>query len=202
MTESAGSGGGEDAFTLLELLVAMVIVSLMTAYAFDVISRFKDIRRIEVAAAEEQAVQMARKHLRTTIGGMRARFKQTSGVQGELVFRGGKDSLMLSNTLDERLVFGGLHDVTYRVVEGTLSLDVSHLQASASQRQNVLLANVASVTFRYFGRMDDQLSPSWHDEWTAQKLPSLIRIVAEMKNSDGARWLPLDIAIEAAAPTN
>jgi prepilin-type N-terminal cleavage/methylation domain-containing protein len=198
----------EDGFTLIELLVSMVIVSLMSVYAFSLISRLKDIHRIEKTIAEEQIIQVARDHLRNTIGGSRIRFNSADAGQGQLVFFGQSGQVTVSNTMDERLVFGSLYNMTYRAEAGALVLDLTTEQSPpAPQEPTILLKNVSSLSFRYFGHKQNEPKPVWHDLWSEKQLPLLVEISVKFGNSSTQKWSPLIVALNASIsastkPTN
>jgi prepilin-type N-terminal cleavage/methylation domain-containing protein len=190
---------GEDGFTLVELLVSMALVSLMSAYAFNLISRFRDVRRIEIMTLQMDILASARIHLHQAIGGTRSRFKRLDAVRGEMVFHGTKDSLTVSNTLDQRVVFGGLHDISYKLIDGSLTLDLGEQQTTAER--NVLIKNVSALTFRYYGRLPTDSASKWHETWSAQTLPKLVRIEIKTDGESNVQWQPLDVALEVAAHT-
>lgn len=49
---------------------------------------------------------------------------------------------------------------------------------------SVLVANVSSVSFSYFGAQSDFATPRWEDSWDYQRLPLLVRL--RMKAADGS----------------
>jgi prepilin-type N-terminal cleavage/methylation domain-containing protein len=208
MNRFRASEANEDGFTLIELLVSMVIVSLMSVYAFNLISRLKDIHRIEQTIAEEQIIQVARDHLRNVIGGSRTRFNSADAGLGQLVFFGQSDRVTVSNTMDERLVFGSLYNITYRADAGALVLNMTTEESPPlRQEPTILLKDVNSLSFRYFGQKQNEPTPAWHDSWSEKQLPLLVEIKLEFGNNSTQKWSPLIVALEASitsgiTPTN
>jgi prepilin-type N-terminal cleavage/methylation domain-containing protein len=190
----------QSGFTLLELLVSMLVVSLMATYALNLISRFKDIRRIELVASNQQSVQNARDHLRKVISGARARFKQLETGSIELKFKGAQESLTLSNVISEQLVFGNLHELTYRVVGSDLVLELDTDQNSQvdPQLKTVLLKDVESVSFRYFGTKQNETAATWHSLWSEKSLPQLVEIDVQRSDISTASWPRFVVALETA----
>jgi prepilin-type N-terminal cleavage/methylation domain-containing protein len=180
----------EYGFTLLEMLVSLTVLAVMAGYAVNVIGRFADMRRIETATQQRQVLVTARRHLRDTIGGARVRFDPAE--VGSTYFKGSVDSLTISNVLDERLVFGGLQNITYRLFEGNLAFDINGLKQN---RANVLLSDVDQLRFTYFGQPSSGLPKTWQDTWTSKELPDLVRINFTMKTETGLPSQQLDIAL-------
>ena len=58
----------------------------------------------------------------------------------------------------------------------------------AAEQKSVLIPNIESVSFAYFGSETDFADPKWTDEWTYQnRMPNLIRV--RVRAADGS-YLP------------
>jgi prepilin-type N-terminal cleavage/methylation domain-containing protein len=190
----------QSGFTLIELLVAMALVSLMAAYAFDLVSRIKDIRRIEKSVTLREELTSARNHFQDVISGSRLRFQVTNANEFEIIFRGSQNIFTTSNTLDEQVVFGNLHNLTYSIHDGNLVFDIGDAKQVGNKRSNILLKQVTGIRFSYFGQKQNDAEPKWHPDWEEKALPRLVRIEVEMDRNSGLTWLPMDIAMRAANP--
>ena len=69
-----------------------------------------------------------------------------------------------------------------------------------TNRRSKLVANVAAVTFAYYGDGgDDPRRPQWQNGWpAAQRLPSLVRIDVKFANGDARIWYRLQVPLQLA----
>jgi len=61
----------------------------------------------------------------------------------------------------------------------------------------VLLEDVDSVAFSYFGSDNDMSDPRWSDTWTQPRIPQLIRMI--VRNSDGTMLPTMTFRVELGA---
>jgi hypothetical protein len=56
--------------------------------------------------------------------------------------------------------------------------------------RHVLVRNIKSVSFRYFGRGEIKAQPAWHSAWTrTDAMPSLVEIAVARDDSQGGSFV-------------
>ena len=177
-------------FTLIELVVAMVILGAMMLLLYsglsfamrswdagDAVGRVAADRRIGEAFVRREMGEL-----------FPMRWKDSTRLR--LAFEGKKDSVRFVSTRPAGISMGGLALVGINV-EGDARRGERHLvmrraipddnadsfdpldQAEAT----TVIANVDSVAFEYFGAESDFNDPAWQDEWTFQgRIPQIIRM--------------------------
>ncbi len=179
---------GIEAFTLVEMLVAMALLSLMAAYAFMAISGMSRAKTIEAQMAMRGDAVAVERHLRQTIGDMRNVFRNDEAGASELAFVGQANSLEFVAPLNDRIAQGGLYALRYGPSKDGLLLSFEVFRPNnkiIEYRSNeLLLRDVTGVTFRYFGDSQDGKPAVWHSTWTnIPALPSLIEVSVKRGDS-------------------
>ena len=177
-------------FTLIELVVAMTILGTMMLLLYSGLSfglRSWDAGDAVGRVAADRRIGEA--FVRRELGELfPMRWKDSTRLR--LAFEGGKDRLRFVSTRPAGIAMGGLalvgieaqgdarrgerHLVMRRAVpdESADSFDPLD-QAEAT----VVIANVDSVSFQYFGAENDFTDPAWQDEWTYQgRIPQMVRV--------------------------
>ena len=177
-------------FTLVELVVAMVILGAMMLLLYSGLSfamRSWDAGDAVGRVAADRRIGEA--FVRRELGELfPMRWKDSTRLR--LAFEGGRDRLRFVSTRPAGISMGGLalvgieaqgdarrgerHLVMRRAVpdENGDSFDPLD-QAEAT----VVIANVDSVSFQYFGAENDFTDPTWQDEWTFQgRIPQMVRL--------------------------
>lgn len=202
-------------FTLIEVLIAMTLLSVMVTLLFSSLrtaAQSWNAGENKVAEVNTKAVvyQFFKRHL-TTIRPLPMLNNEQNVVQdARQVFQGFTQSLRFAAALPAASARKGLQIFT--IVPdptNTSSLLVSlvpYRQTEADQdwnaeRPEVLLENIAQLRFSYFGQVEDMGATQWRDEWTFDRLPSLIKV--SIKLADGSYWpemvFPLKITQSAGA---
>lgn len=171
----------DDGFTLVELLVALALIAILSVYCLDSLRRLQDIRRIEASVAQNEERDAGRAFLRKIISGARMSSATTPvGVQSASL-RGDMQSLSIVNTLDDRLVRGGLYELTFNFDNGSGSLflmrvPVGQDSADAAGERQTIMKDLASASFQYFGKATEADDRLWHDAWQSPWLPEAIKL--------------------------
>ncbi|WP_119681578.1 prepilin-type N-terminal cleavage/methylation domain-containing protein [Indioceanicola profundi] len=177
----------EQGFTLVELLVAMLLLSLLgvvLAAAFQLatnhVGRYAD--RLDGAGR----LAAAQSFLRTRIAA--ADPAVPISWSGDIIlFDGAADHLSFVGPAPQSVPAGGLQ--VYAVTANERGLVITWqpytgLPPGKAERETVLHAGIISVRFAYFGRVRDEAGLSWHNSWRdATALPLLVRI--DMADADG-----------------
>jgi len=182
MTDSRREAG----FTLLELLVAMVLLGLLTMALFSSM-RFG----VQVWARSQHALSGTNQlhQLQTALSDELTRaypMFETSGTEAEITFDG--TSQTMSYLVPSTNVPGALERVFVDLQGEPGDADLvrtSQLELGGQLHRTVLAKHVTSFTLAYFGKLGDQ-SALWQKEWRHRtKLPELVRVMLE--SSDGSR---------------
>jgi general secretion pathway protein J len=207
----------EDGFTLLEMLVALVLLSL-TAALLTVSLRtgrtaLNAVSRIHVT----MPIAATQSYLRQAFAQTFAQPRNATANSSTGNFYGTPQSVTFSTSHAPQGQFEGLYRVEIGLValdqRGTFDLNIAQVlwrpPATDStpppliRRTTQLIGNVASAGFAYYGDMDDNAGASWHNNWShAVKIPSMVALDVTFAASDPRRWdrliLPIYMA-EAAA---
>ncbi|WP_056503945.1 type II secretion system protein [Aureimonas sp. Leaf454] len=179
--------GPEAGMTLVELLVAMALLSLIALFALQGIGSLRWAAPIagRLDAAEEASLVAA--HLRRTFGEAVALLPD--GTPAALI--GTPDSVRFLAPADPLLESGGIAAITLSVepaADDTLVLaerrKPSRLQQDEKRDANILLRGVKALRLAY-GATNEDGSPEWRADWSDPALgtPALVRI--ELERADG-----------------
>jgi type II secretion system protein J len=185
-------------FTLLELMIAMTILSMLSLSLYGVIS----LGATSAGAGERRSEQTRR--YRTAVGVMLRQLRSAAPVYianddeddeqqvpAKPYFLGEKDSLEFATAAPQGANAAGLALVHYWVEDGKLMMsetpyflayDEKGLEdyAEALTLQTTLLYDVKDLTFEF--QRSDYESEEWEDEWDASDedaLPAGVRITME-----------------------
>jgi prepilin-type N-terminal cleavage/methylation domain-containing protein len=194
----------DDGFTLVEMLVALALLGLMTAYAVGALRSLGQIARVgeDIEAAAE--VEAVARHLRQTIADARAVFAPGDDDDQRLVFTGRGDRLSFVTVLNDRLERGGLYLLDYGVEADTGELtlrrrvyrpDVEAIGDAAKLR---LLGNVERIEFTYCETRCVAAS-DWRNNWNiADRFPGLVRVAVRFRQGDRRQWRETVVPLAAA----
>lgn len=192
--------GNEDGFTLLEMLVALVLLSMLLAGLFAGLWYGVRAQGSGEAAAERlEQMSALQGVLRAGLGGAVA---TQDGAGNAPVFQGTSESVTFVAPLPARLGLGGLHLLRIGRNEDRLSLrwrpyrEEETTGDEAAHRLSILADHVTAVRFSYFGSLDGEEPPGWHDAWEgADHLPALVRL--RLAFADSASIPELVVALRA-----
>jgi prepilin-type N-terminal cleavage/methylation domain-containing protein len=195
-------------FTLVELLVAITLFALLSVMLFGGL-RFG----MQATARMDWTAEIAAAtgFLRSQLADAQPLEKDEGGGRKSVAFEGDRDSLEFVVLPPAFLAQGGWHTlhlgveredgrdllvVRWRVVRPDQETD-----AVSPPEASVLLGDVRTVEFAYFGTLVDGDQPEWHAQWRgANTLPQLVRFSVSF--ADGRQAPDLIVALRAAAPSN
>jgi len=192
----------EQGLTLLEVLIAFVLLSLVALLAADGLSF--GARAWETAREKGgtgQDVQIIQSQLQTHVASAVARLPLALKAEGTPAFAGGGERLVFTSPAPAALAMGGLARFTLAtepMAQGgkrlvlVLTPEATGFAAPPKDPatwRSILLEEVESVAFAYFGRAEGQSEPRWYDRWeNDQRLPQLVRMTVEFPARDGRVW--------------
>jgi general secretion pathway protein J len=190
-------------FTLLELIVAMLLLALMSALLYGSLSLSANSwDRGEAKAGQSSDMRLTEEFLRQALAAQHPLLFHKV-VDQPLYFLGTRDSLSFAAALPAR-AGGGMYyfqialtpaDQTSRLTLARLWPDyaATSLPEFGNAEKSVLADDVAELRFAYFGRDPDSneaATATWRDRWDDPHiLPTLIRM--DVKLAKGAAWPPL-----------
>ncbi len=201
-------------FTLLELIIALMLLALMSAVMFGSLSMAgRTWDGGEAKVAEVSAMRQAQEFLREQLSMRQAQEFLREQLSAEyplrmrkvaelpLLFAGERDEMRYAAALPPRVVDGGVYyfrlavaksgDKSQLIVERLIP-DATALQEPEFRdaERSVLADGIAELRVSYFGRdpdVGDTEMPTWRDRWAdRQRLPLLVRI--EVKPEKGPAW--------------
>jgi len=196
--------GNEAGFTLVELLVALALFSLLTTVLFENV-RFGLTARLHGSVHAEQLERtiVAQDYLRQTIGNIYPMLVADGKLQPQIDFEGtGKSISFLGNA---PLAAGGGGRMRFRVfmeqerhgtdlvVSGTPELGDG--ENSPMTVKKALLSDVDRVEFSYFGATASGRNAQWQDTWVQRSdPPALVRVRVGFRSEDVRLWPELVIS--------
>ena len=198
----------EAGFTLLEIMVAMVVLTMIVTTAFGALRLGERSWEAGLARASETET------LRTVTGLLQRQFNQilpltwTEDSQTYLAFSGTREQVRFIAPAPQHQGATGLFEFTL-VVEPQASgarlvlyyrlhdPDSTGFQPDGSDRQRVLLVDgLKTATFAYYGSPVAEDPPQWHSQWRvdAETFPQLVhaRLVAK---AEQRQWPELYLAL-------
>jgi len=187
-------------FTLLELLVAIMILGLMMTVAFGAVRMGGRSWEAGISRAKvSEEVRTVSDFLRRQFAQMIPRSEGNDGMP-QAAFAGDRNRIWFIAPAPRHPAVGGLLVYTL-IAEGyadaqRLVLAYSQLDPGASEiveaetdQRLVLAEGLAKLSFDYFGTQAADSIPSWHEEWSEEEdnLPELVRITM-VAAGDADRW--------------
>lgn len=186
----AKSGRDIAGFTLLELLIAVVLVALLTgillaAFRFEARQLDRQATRLGQSAEVPVAYSFLRDHLADA---RPIPPVNSSGVA--IAFDGGATRVSFVGAAPQGALRGGLY---LFAIDGTSARLQVHWQrfegllpaADAGAGEALLLDRVRRVALTYFGSLEPGSDPQWHGEWRNRAyLPALVRLDLEFADGE------------------
>lgn len=198
----------EAGFTLLEIMVALVVLSMIMTTAFGALRMGERSWEAGLARANETET------LRTVSGVLQRQFKQvlpltwTEDAEKTIAFSGTREQVRFIAPAPQHHGSTGLFEYTLVVepYESNARLvlyyrlhdpDSTGFQPGSSDRQKVLLVDeLNTASFGYYGSPVVGDPPQWHTQWNtdAEAFPQLVR--ARLVANTGQRpWPELVLAL-------
>lgn len=193
--------GLETGFTLLEILIGLVLLSIMMTLIFGSMRMSAQAWNAgEKRAAQFDTMLVVESFLRQYLSTARPVFDDFSGDEAIFSFSGSRDSIQFVSNLPSSSRLGGLHQFNLQLVEEHDSrVLVAKLKpfypvpdgVESSIEDVRLIDGVENIEWSYYGFEDFQQSEGqWSHEWAGtDSMPVLIQMTVRMK--DGNEWPPM-----------
>jgi hypothetical protein len=184
-------------FTVLELLIALCILSLFSIYAASAYHQIRRMSEVTQRLEKTDSAVAAQSYVRRLVSGARAIMVKTSGQPKPTVaFNGEESRLALITASDGTLETGGLYSATlemrphgHELADFVTSRRPLRATSPSYNGDELLLENIGSLQFRYFGAAKGETSPSWQTQWVNQEtLPDLVQVTISMPSGTGRFW--------------
>jgi general secretion pathway protein J len=197
----------ERGFTLLEVLVAMVLLGLMMAVMTGSIRFAGQSRDVATTRIDNlDNMRVAQDFLRQTLA--QAHPKRWAKVVGRpYVFRGDRQELFMAAPLTARVGVGGLFLLKFSLVEEGRDKgkklvmarmfptpDMQEMPDFADADTTVLAEDLSEVEFGYLDRDDENTDPTWVEDWREPaRMPEAVRV--RVKPRVGNAWPELVVPL-------
>jgi general secretion pathway protein J len=193
----------EAGFTLIELLVALALFSLLSAALFGSMRYgIGAWKRTSTHVDQVDHTMQVQAFLRHMIEDAYPLFISDGPTHKYVDFRGTNSSLNFLTSVPIALATGGRSRLTLSVAPTADHVDlvVTSKQELTSRDDStltkmILLNDLQSVEFSYFGRALSDKVAEWHDHWNDEAaLPQLMRVQVRYPAGDPRTWPAMLIA--------
>jgi general secretion pathway protein J len=189
--EASRSSRNEAGFTLLELLVAMAVLSLLSLVMMGGLKFGARVwERAQGTSDESDAVTTAEAFIRHQLVAAYPQWHDTGPDKPHILFAGDQHGVTFLAPRPEQ--FGTGTDLQFALLRssaGDLDVTWQPQEAGALPTHTVLLRNISAVEFSYYGPPPGGNVPKWFDSWSNRaRLPDLIRIRVAFQPKDRRVW--------------
>ena len=197
----------ERGFTLLEVLVAMVLLGLMMAVMTGSIRFAGQSRDVATTRIDNlDNMRIAQDFLRQTLA--QTHPKRWAKVVGRpYIFRGDREELFMAAPLTARVGVGGLFLLKFSLVEEGRdkgkklvmarmfpSPDMQEMPDFSEAETTVLAEDLSEIEFGYLDREDENTDPTWVEDWREPaRMPEAVRV--RVKPRVGNAWPELVVPL-------
>lgn len=198
---------GEAGFTLLELLIAMTVLAMLMTLTFGGLTfGARTWERTLQTTSDALDLRASQTLLRNALGHAYPRLVVKGTDAAFVDFTGSSTRLRFLAPPPQVFAVGGRASFDLRAdTQGgrtKLIVAIGPEISGANARpiaEEILLDNVKSIAFSYFGSSGPQEAESWLDTWqNRMTLPRLVRVHVEFSEGDPRIWPDLFVATQIA----
>jgi general secretion pathway protein J len=197
-----GRDDGESGFTLLELLIALVLLAVIAAVLVAAVGSARQALVAVDRRGAQAAVPAVQGVLRRLIREARPGPQSPLPPEANRAFVGEPDRLSFVSSFVPQGQYGGLrrYDIfldpagagsSQLVIDQRLRLAPT-MPMPLGETRTVLIDDVESLRVRYFGALEQDGAPTWHDSWRHPAgLPLLVSVDITFSRGDRRQWVTL-----------
>jgi general secretion pathway protein J len=208
------SAGHADGFTLLEMLVALMLLGLISAMALGGVRLgARTWETVTARTGDNGRVQMVRFFLARELAQAVPVYAGDQTGEPQLAYQGDGESLIFVAPLAPHFGLGGFQRLELSIADadtgGGEELVMKRRRFQATDRldessdedeTHILLQGIEEARFAYRGGAASD-SPGWSDEWRDRKsLPALVRLQVRFADGRRAAWPDLLVARRINTP--
>jgi general secretion pathway protein J len=182
----------EAGFTLVEMLVALALLSIMTLYAWQSFSMLQRFKLIADRVGSQMEVDAAARQMAIAISDTRGVLGHDVNNQPLGTFKGQPNRIEFIATSDGERETGGFYVVTYRLDEKARLISTHRLfreKEILAETTIMLLRNVKSLSFKYLFQAPSEQKPQAFDVWERKLTsPSAVEVKVEFEEGDKRKW--------------
>lgn len=199
-------------FTLLEVLMAFVLLALLLSLAWaSMRTAVQSSRSGEALIARTEQSRTVQTFLRRQLAqAMPIAFERLEDNGAERRFEGSARDLRFVAPMPGYLSNGGAHVQTLSLVGGSRGqrLEFNHAQLNGYDPDDpqfgaepvVLMEGIAGGRFEFRELDENGELRDWSSDWEAsERLPLMVRVVLEFDRGDARRWPQFDVTLLASA---
>jgi general secretion pathway protein J len=200
-------------FTLVELLLAMALMSMLLALAYGGLrASTRATDRGQVILEESGRIRMAHQFVRKQLNQMVPLvFMESEDEQPRTIFEGSADGIRFVGPMPGYLGFGGpqVQELIFVRSEQGKALVLSHALLQGFEEENlyvrppiVLLDRIERASFQFLALDEENESADWTSDWEyADKLPLAVSLDIEFQQDVFTSWPMLfaSVRIDASA---
>jgi general secretion pathway protein J len=193
----AEMSGAKSGFTLIELMVAFILLSLIFLLLTSGLGLGTKIWEVKKGSSDTSEVLPVQNFLRRMLGEVRPVVVEASPFARHVFFAGKENSVRFIAPMPGNLGTGGFFEVAVYLTEGDqfggqveMSWHLFRRQDGLSkpvsdQHREILINGVTEIQFAYFGYRKTNEPARWYSDWQdLQALPDLIRMRVKFSDSD------------------
>jgi general secretion pathway protein J len=202
----------ERGFTLLEVLMALVLLALLLSLAWaSMRAAIQSSRAGEALIARTEQSRTVQTFLRRQLSqAMPIAYEQLADQGRERRFEGSADELVFVAPMPGYLSRGGAHVQTLSFVGSGRGqrLEFNFAQLNGYDPDNpefgaepvVLIDGISRGRFEFRELDENGELRDWNSDWeTSERLPLMVRLVLEFDREDPRHWPSFDVTVMAAA---
>lgn len=194
-------------FTLLETLVSIALLALIAAFLPGLMQLGTRALQSRSELDAISSAGPARKFISQRLETAAAELHRRGDGRLQLAFEGRRDGVSFAAPASLGESRSGLQEYEFRFGQNTGApggelwavVRPFTFEGNAPSERSVLLRNVASVSFRYFGARRGDERATWHDQWIGEpELPELVELTSTFSAPQPAGERPLIVALKLA----